>query len=104
MTEKRLAYNHADVATFETLEEAIELNNQVRQGLSSTLFTNDMKAVFKWTSASGSDCGIVNVNQSTSGAEITASFGGNKVRGLNFLYQSCRTDEFGCTQRLLFRD
>lgn len=68
------------MSTFETLEQAIELNNCVRQGLSSSLFTNDMKNVFKWTSASGSDCGIVNVNQSSSGAEIGCPFGGNKVR------------------------
>jgi aldehyde dehydrogenase family 7 protein A1 len=67
--------------TFKTLEEAIELNNSVRQGLSSSLFTKDMQAVFKWTSNSGSDCGIVNVNQSSSGAEIGCPFGGNKATG-----------------------
>ncbi|KAK9900146.1 NAD-aldehyde dehydrogenase [Cystobasidium minutum MCA 4210] len=69
------------VATFKTLEEAIELNNKVRQGLSSSLFTNDVKAMFEWCGAAGSDCGIVNVNQSTSGAEIGAGFGGNKATG-----------------------
>jgi aldehyde dehydrogenase family 7 protein A1 len=81
-TETWLNPSSIDVCTFNTLEEAIEINNSVRQGLSSSLFTNDMKNVFKWTSASGSDCGIVNVNQSTSGAEVSAAFGGNKVRNV----------------------
>jgi aldehyde dehydrogenase family 7 protein A1 len=45
------------VATFETLEEAIELNNGVAQGLSSALFTQDMASVFQWIGAEGSDCG-----------------------------------------------
>lgn len=64
------------VATFETLEEAIAINNSVRQGLSSTLFTKDLGNVFTWVGPEGSDCGIVNVNQSTSGAEIGGPFGG----------------------------
>lgn len=63
------------VATFETLQEAIEINNSVRQGLSSTLFTKDLGNVFTWVGPNGSDCGIVNVNQSTSGAEIGGPFG-----------------------------
>ncbi|KAL8276544.1 hypothetical protein RQP46_011034 [Phenoliferia psychrophenolica] len=69
------------VSTFETLEEAIELNNSVEQGLSSTLFTRDMSSAFQWIGPAGSDCGIVNVNGSTSGAEIGAPFGGNKSTG-----------------------
>lgn len=69
------------ISTFDSLEDAISLNNSVRQGLSSSLFTNDMKAVFQWCGAAGSDCGIVNVNQSTSGAEIGCGFGGNKATG-----------------------
>lgn len=69
------------VTTFETLDEAIALNNRVRQGLSSSLFTKSMQSVFHWLGPAGSDCGIVNVNQSTSGAEIGAGFGGNKATG-----------------------
>ncbi|KAM0755055.1 succinate-semialdehyde dehydrogenase [Meredithblackwellia eburnea MCA 4105] len=69
------------VSTFETLEEAIELNNSVDQGLSSSLFTRDMSSAFQWIGPAGSDCGIVNVNGSTSGAEIGAPFGGNKSTG-----------------------
>lgn len=69
------------VSTFETLEEAIELNNSVPQGLSSSLFTNDISNAFKWIGPGGSDCGIVNVNGSTSGAEIGLPFGGNKSTG-----------------------
>jgi len=64
------------VSTFETLEEAIELNNGVEQGLSSSLFTRNMDAAFEFIGPSGSDCGIVNVNAGTSGAEIGAPFGG----------------------------
>ncbi|KAK4053528.1 hypothetical protein OIV83_001696 [Microbotryomycetes sp. JL201] len=69
------------VSTFSTLEEAIELNNSVNQGLSSALFTQNMSNAFKWIGPEGSDCGIVNVNGSTSGAEIGAPFGGNKSTG-----------------------
>jgi acyl-CoA reductase-like NAD-dependent aldehyde dehydrogenase len=52
---------------YQTLEEAFSLNNCVPQGLSSALFTQNQQNVFKWTSAAGSDCGLVNVNTSTSG-------------------------------------
>ncbi|WVN89575.1 uncharacterized protein L203_104802 [Cryptococcus depauperatus CBS 7841] len=69
------------VAEFETLEEAIEINNNVPQGLSSSLFTSDLKAMGKWLGPEGSDCGITNVNVGTSGAEIGAGFGGNKSTG-----------------------
>uniref|UniRef100_A0AAU7NIE4 aldehyde dehydrogenase (NAD(+)) n=1 Tax=Ustilago esculenta TaxID=185366 RepID=A0AAU7NIE4_9BASI len=70
-----------NVAVFDTLEEAIELNNSVRQGLSSSLFTTKLTNIGEWQGALGSDCGIVNVNVSTSGAEVGAGFGGNKATG-----------------------
>ena len=65
----------------ESLDEAIELNNDVPQGLSSSLFTNDLKNMYKWTGPLGSDCGIVNCNIGTSGAEIGGAFGGEKETG-----------------------
>jgi aldehyde dehydrogenase (NAD+) len=69
------------VLTYETLEEAIALNNGVPQGLSSAIFTGDQAEAERFTSASGSDCGIVNVNIGTSGAEIGGAFGGEKETG-----------------------
>jgi aldehyde dehydrogenase family 7 protein A1 len=63
------------VASFKTLEEAIKINNSVGQGLSSSLFTQNLKNLFKWTGPNGSDCGIVNVNIPTNGAEIGGAFG-----------------------------
>jgi len=66
---------------FDTFDEAVALNNSVPQGLSSSLFTRDMGAVFKWVGPGGSDCGIVNVNCGTSGAEIGGAFGGHKATG-----------------------
>ena len=66
------------VCKFSTFEEAVALNNGVPQGLSSSLFTRDMRNVFKWMGPAGSDCGIVNVNAGTSGAEIGGAFGGGK--------------------------
>jgi len=65
----------------ETLEEGIAFNNEVPQGLSSTMFTNNQSNVFHWLGPLGSDCGIVNVNGSTSGAEIGLGFGGEKETG-----------------------
>jgi aldehyde dehydrogenase (NAD+) len=65
----------------ESLEEAIELNNAVPQGLSSSLFTTDLRSAETWLSAAGSDCGIANVNVGTSGAEIGGAFGGEKATG-----------------------
>lgn len=65
----------------QSLDEAIHINNSVRQGLSSSLFTSDPAAIFKWTGPSGSDCGIVNVNIPTNGAEIGGAFGGEKETG-----------------------
>lgn len=55
---------------FKTLEEAIALNNGVPQGLSSSIFTNNIQNLFKWVGPLGSDCGIVNCNIGPSGAEI----------------------------------
>jgi len=63
------------------LDQAIEYNNEVPQGLSSSLFTNSQANVFQWTGPLGSDCGIVNVNIPTSGAEIGGAFGGEKETG-----------------------
>ena len=93
------------VAEFEELEQAIKWNNEVPQGLSSSLWTRDIRNVGKWIGPAGSDAGIVNVrgfflllflfgcliphthaqvNVGTSGAEIGAAFGGNKV-GFRFI-------------------
>ncbi|KAH9321688.1 hypothetical protein KI387_016327, partial [Taxus chinensis] len=69
------------VLKFQTLEEAIELNNSVSQGLSSSIFTRSPEAIFKWIGPCGSDCGIVNVNIPTNGAEIGGAFGGEKATG-----------------------
>jgi aldehyde dehydrogenase family 7 protein A1 len=69
------------VMKFKTLDEAIAINNSVPQGLSSSIFTRDMRSVFTWLGPSGSDCGIVNVNVGTSGAEIGGAFGGEKDTG-----------------------
>jgi len=64
-----------------SLDQAIQYNNEVPQGLSSSLFTNNQAAVFKWTGPAGSDCGIVNVNIPTNGAEVGGAFGGEKETG-----------------------
>eukprot|EP01100_Stratorugosa_tubuloviscum_P013679 TRINITY_DN6_c1_g2_i1.p1 TRINITY_DN6_c1_g2~~TRINITY_DN6_c1_g2_i1.p1 ORF type:complete len:545 (+),score=256.67 TRINITY_DN6_c1_g2_i1:138-1772(+) len=69
------------VFKFKVLEEAIEKNNSVQQGLSSSLFTNDHSKVFKWLGPAGADSGLVNVNAPTNGAEIGGAFGGNKDTG-----------------------
>jgi aldehyde dehydrogenase (NAD+) len=66
---------------YETLEEAIALQNAVPQGLSSSIFATDMREVEQFLCASGSDCGIANVNMGTSGAEIGGAFGGEKETG-----------------------
>jgi len=63
------------------LDEAISVNNEVPQGLSSSIFTNDQFNLFRWLGPNGSDCGIANVNTGTSGAEIGGAFGGNKETG-----------------------
>ncbi|MBM3811665.1 MAG: aldehyde dehydrogenase family protein [Acidimicrobiia bacterium] len=69
------------VVEFETLDEAIALNNGVPQGLSSAIFTKDLRNSEAFLSARGSDCGIANVNIGTSGAEIGGAFGGEKETG-----------------------
>jgi len=69
------------IMPYKNLEEAIELHNQVPQGLSSAIFTESLKTAEKFLSASGSDCGIANVNIGTSGAEIGGAFGGEKETG-----------------------
>ncbi len=63
------------------VENAIAINNDVPQGLSSAIFTQDMQEAEKFYSAMGSDCGIANVNAGTSGAEIGGAFGGEKDTG-----------------------
>ncbi|THU97639.1 NAD-aldehyde dehydrogenase [Dendrothele bispora CBS 962.96] len=70
-----------NVGVFDEIEQAVEWNNGVPQGLSSSLWTRDMRNLGRWIGPAGSDCGIVNVNAGTSGAEIGASFGGNKSTG-----------------------
>jgi aldehyde dehydrogenase (NAD+) len=67
--------------SYRSIEEAIALQNAVRQGLSSAIFTNDMREAELFASARGSDCGIANVNMGTSGAEIGGAFGGEKETG-----------------------
>jgi aldehyde dehydrogenase (NAD+) len=69
------------VMKYDTLEEAIALQNGVPQGLSSSIFATDIREVEQFLSAAGSDCGIANVNMGTSGAEIGGAFGGEKETG-----------------------
>lgn len=69
------------VMRYNSLDEAIELHNAVPQGLSSSIFTNDLREAERFMSATGSDCGIVNVNMGPSGAEIGGAFGGEKETG-----------------------
>ncbi len=69
------------VLTCRSLEEAIALQNDVPQGLSSAIFTRDLQEAEMFLSAAGSDCGIANVNIGTSGAEIGGAFGGEKETG-----------------------
>jgi aldehyde dehydrogenase (NAD+) len=69
------------VLRYRDIKEAIDLNNSVVQGLSSSIFTNDLKEAELFQSAAGSDCGIANVNIGTSGAEIGGAFGGEKETG-----------------------
>ncbi len=66
---------------YRTLEEAVELQNGVPQGLSSAIFTTDLREAERFMGAAGSDCGIANVNIGTSGAEIGGAFGGEKETG-----------------------
>ena len=69
------------IMSYKTLEEAIALQNGVKQGLSSAIMTDHLREAEKFLSASGSDCGIANVNIGTSGAEIGGAFGGEKETG-----------------------
>lgn len=69
------------VMPFQSLDEAIELQNAVPQGLSAAIFTQNLKSAEQYLSAVGSDCGIANVNIGTSGAEIGGAFGGEKETG-----------------------
>jgi aldehyde dehydrogenase (NAD+) len=69
------------VLRYRDLGEAIALNNAVPQGLSSSIFTNDLREAERFVSAAGSDCGIANVNIGPSGAEIGGAFGGEKETG-----------------------
>ncbi|MFM9973656.1 MAG: aldehyde dehydrogenase family protein [Beijerinckiaceae bacterium] len=69
------------VMRYKTLEEAIAMQNGVTAGLSSSIFTRDMREAEAFIATSGSDCGIANVNIGTSGAEIGGAFGGEKETG-----------------------
>ncbi|MEN5200112.1 aldehyde dehydrogenase family protein, partial [Pseudomonas wadenswilerensis] len=69
------------VLAYDEFDEALRLNNEVPQGLSSCIFTTDLREAERFQSAAGSDCGIANVNIGTSGAEIGGAFGGEKETG-----------------------
>lgn len=69
------------VIRYTTFDEALALQNGVPQGLSSSVFTTDMREADRFMSAIGSDCGIANVNMGSSGAEIGGAFGGEKETG-----------------------
>lgn len=69
------------VFRYNTLDEAIAIQNDVPQGLSSSIFATDIREIEQFLSVTGSDCGIANVNMGTSGAEIGGAFGGEKETG-----------------------
>jgi aldehyde dehydrogenase (NAD+) len=69
------------VMSYQSLDEAIDLQNGVPQGLSSALFTQNLQSAERFLSAIGSDCGIANINIGTSGAEVGGAFGGEKETG-----------------------
>jgi aldehyde dehydrogenase (NAD+) len=69
------------VLAYEDFDDALRLHNEVPQGLSSAIFSNDLRETETFLSARGSDCGIANVNIGTSGAEIGGAFGGEKETG-----------------------
>lgn len=93
------------VVPYQELDEAIEMQNAVPQGLSSAIFTDKMRDAERFLSASGSDCGIANVNIGTSGAEIGGAFGGEKDTGggresgsdawKNYMRRSTNTINYG---------
>ena len=95
------------VMTYTDLDEAIDLHNAVPQGLSSAIFTSDVREAERFCGPSGSDCGIVNVNIGTSGAEIGGAFGGEKDTGggresgsdawKNYMRRSTNTVNYGTT-------
>ena len=66
---------------YSSLDEAIEIQNDVPQGLSSAIMTTNLREAEQFLSHAGSDCGIANVNIGTSGAEIGGAFGGEKETG-----------------------
>ena len=74
-------YAILNLITYRTLDQAIAYHNEVPQGLSSAIFTNDLREAEQFLSARSSDCGIANVNIGTSGAEIGGAFGGEKETG-----------------------
>jgi len=67
--------------SYDKFDDAIAMQNDVPQGLSSAVFTNDFREAERFLSVTGSDCGIANVNAGTSGAEIGGAFGGEKETG-----------------------
>jgi len=69
------------VMTYDSFEDALEMHNDVPQGLSSSIFTLNVREAERFTSPEGSDCGIANVNIGPSGAEIGGAFGGEKETG-----------------------
>jgi aldehyde dehydrogenase (NAD+) len=69
------------IMPYTSLDEAIAMQNDVKQGLSSAIFTNDLMEAETFLGFAGSDCGIANVNIGTSGAEIGGAFGGEKETG-----------------------
>ena len=69
------------VMTYEDFDDAMRLHNEVPQGLSSSIFTTDLREAERFLSAAGSDCGVANVNIGPSGAEIGGAFGGEKETG-----------------------
>jgi aldehyde dehydrogenase (NAD+) len=69
------------VVPYDDFEQALAIQNGVRQGLSSAIFSNDIRETERFLSATGSDCGIANVNTGPSGAEIGGAFGGEKETG-----------------------
>ncbi|MBV8075981.1 MAG: aldehyde dehydrogenase family protein, partial [Planctomycetaceae bacterium] len=69
------------VMPYADLDEAVAAHNAVDQGLTSAIFTNDLREAERFLSAEGSDCGIANVNTGPSGAEIGGAFGGEKATG-----------------------
>jgi aldehyde dehydrogenase (NAD+) len=93
------------IVGYETLDEAIALNNGVSQGLSSAIFTQDQREAELFIGATGSDCGLANVNAGTSGAEIGGAFGGEKATGggresgsdawKNYMRRSTNTINYG---------